>query len=290
MLLNLKVREIIQHSFYIKMQGIYSSLKTAERKAADAILNQPELIAGATLTEASNYAECSEATFIRLVKKLGYSGFSQMKENILDASDYKEELFSNISEEDGAGEVLEKVVQASSRALNDTLQTIESESFQAAVERIQKSKRIMFCGVGDAFNIARSGCQKFLRLGLNAYAYEDMDMQLIKLSSFDENDVVVAISHSGKSKVVHDVVKYAKSRNIPVILITNFPFSPIAKISDILLITAVFIESSLGEVIAKRVIQFCLIEAIFVCLIQGDKNQYIQKIKCSNNAIDTNKI
>ncbi len=148
----------------------------------------------------------------------------------------------------------------------------------------------MFCGIGDAFNIARSGCQKFMRLGLNTYTYEDVDMQLIKLSDFDENDVLIAISHSGKSKVVYDLVKYAKSRSIPVILITNFPFSPIAKLADILLITAVFIESNLGEVIAKRVIQFCIIEAIFICLIQADKDKYIQRIKCSNSAIDSNKI
>lgn len=290
MLVNLKVREIIQHSFYIKMQGIYSSLKTAERKAADAILNQPELIAGGSLSEASGYAECSEATFIRLVKKLGYSGFSQMKENILNGNAYQEELFSNISDDDSVHDVLGKVVQASVSALNDTLETIDNSSFQVAVERIQKSNRVMFCGVGDAFNIARSGCQKFLRLGLNAYAYEDVDMQLIKLSDFDENDVLVAISHSGKSKVVYEIVKYAKGRNIPVILITNFPLSPVAKIADILLITAVFIESNLGEVIAKRVIQFCIIEAIFICLIQRDKDKYIQRIKCSNSAIETYKV
>lgn len=282
---------IIPHSMFVKLQAVYETLKSAEKKAADLLLEKPKYFSSAAISDAANMAGCSEATLVRLSKKLGYAGYSELKEHLGKQSvPDMAALYNEIKEGDNTEQVVRKVFQASIQALTDSLNVLDMGVYQEAVDAIYQAQKLVFCGLGDAASVAKSGYQKFYRLGVNVQASADPDIQLIAVSHLHRGDVVIAISHSGKTKIIIDLVKYAKSKGVTVIAITNFPVSPLAKNSDIVLLTAAFAEHMKGEVMSKRVAELCIIESLFVNVLLKDKERFYEELASSNNALESNKL
>ena len=281
----------ISHSCILKLQAVYDSLKTAEKKAADLLIQNPELFSKGSIGEVSSKAGCSEATITRLSKKLGYDGYIDLKFQLTQSKESDStEFYEDIDENDSYDTVVTKVFQASIQALSDTLNTIDKEQYEIAVNLLCNADKIIFCGVGDSANVALSGYQKFLRMGLNVQASADFDIQLINISLLKENDVVIVISHSGRTKSIVDLAKYTRNIGAKVICITNFPSSPLVKNSDVILLTAAFSEQLKGEVMAKRLTELCIIESLFVNLLLKKKTIFSRNIDKSNKALQKNKI
>ena len=281
----------IPHHCFVKLQASYDSLKTAEKKAADLLLEKPEFFGRATIIEAAEAAGCSEATLVRLARRLGYGGYPELKAAIGRGDDSSPvKLYQEISTEDSCGEVIKKVFKASIQALEDTLEVLDKSEYEKAVASICACRKLLLYGVGDAAAVARSGFQKFFRVGLDVQAPEDMDVQLISLSRMSRGDVMIAISYSGRTRSVVDVVKYAKSQGITVIAITNYPVSPLAKNSDYILLTAAFTEHVKGEVISKRVAELCILESLFVNVLLKCRDDKVESLEQSNTALEINKI
>ncbi len=280
----------IPHAYLIKLQTVYDSLKSAEKKAADFVLSQSDFFVNATITEAAEQAECSEATFVRLAKRLGYSGYPEMKaafseEMYLD----KTTPYNDIGAQDEPLEVMAKVFKSSIQALTDTLQIIDKEEYTKALKTIDEARKILFCGVGDAFAVIRSGYQKFLRMGMDVQASADMDIQLICLANMSAGDVMIVVSHSGRTKNILEVVKYARNKGIIIIAITNYAVSPLVKNADIILLTSAFTEHLSGEIMSKRVTQLCVLESLYINLLLINGTDFKNQLSKSNGALEVNK-
>jgi RpiR family transcriptional regulator, carbohydrate utilization regulator len=281
----------ISHKLLVRMQAIYDNLKSAERKAADLLLDQPDFFAGASIVEAGEIAGCSEATLVRLARKLGYGGYPELKAALLSDRDQNPvKLYEGISEQDECSMIVSKVFQASIQALNDTLGVLDFDEYGKAVEAFCNAGKILFCGVGDAMAVAQSGYQKFMRIGMNVQVSADLDVQLIAASHLEKNDVVVAISHSGKTRTIVDLVKFARTRGATVISITNYPVSPLAKNSDIRLLTAAFANHVKGEVMSKRITELCILESLFINTLIKRKDVLADRLERSNRALEINKL
>ena len=72
----------LSRTFLIRVESVYSELKSAEKRAMDAILSSEEVSESSTISTLSALAGCSDATLVRLSRKLGYSGFPDMKSSM----------------------------------------------------------------------------------------------------------------------------------------------------------------------------------------------------------------
>ena len=72
----------ISHACLIKFHFIYDNLKSAERKAADFCLSNPSDVATLTISEVAERSGCSEATLVRLARRLGYTGYPELRASI----------------------------------------------------------------------------------------------------------------------------------------------------------------------------------------------------------------
>jgi len=137
--------------------------------------------------------------------------------------------------------------------LLDTLGLLNSEPYLEAPKHILNAKHILFTGVGDSYAVAYTGYLKFARIGLRSCCSQDLDIQLMEASKLSSEELLVIISHSGRTQSLYEVAKYAKFRDVPLLVITNFPTSPIAKIADIVLLTATFVPNMYGEIMTIRI-------------------------------------
>lgn len=251
----------------LRLQAVYGSLKRAERSAADLLLAQPAFIAQSSIAMVSEAVGVSQPTFVRLAQRLGYSGYAEMKEVL--ASDMQAEPhssnmpYADIDERSSAYDIAQRIVHASVQALNDLLFVMHPEDYERAAIALLEAERIAFFGAGDSGVIAQSAFQKFLRAGAVCHTASDGDTQLMLCSLMSETSVCVLISHSGDTSSVVQAAKLAKAAGATTIAVTNYPYSHLAKLCDIVLLTATFAEYG-GEVATKRIAQLAIIESLFI--------------------------
>jgi DNA-binding MurR/RpiR family transcriptional regulator len=273
----------------VRLQSVYSSLKTAEKKAADFMLACPEKIAENNITGAADMAGCSEATLVRIAKRLNYGGYPELRTAIINP-DSGDVLYKGITTGDSDTDVVRKVFSASVRALEDSLNMLDMESYVKAAEMLRRAEKVLWAGSGDAFAVALSGCFKFIRIGIDARCMYDFDSQLVQASRLSGNDVVIAISHSGRTRTVNEVIKTAKRRGAKVVAVTNVPVSPLTKQADAVLLTASFAQNNMGEIMTKRIPELCIIESLYISLVKRDPARTSAVLKESDSAIDMNKL
>ena len=284
----------LPHNVAIKLQAVYDSLKSAERKAADYMVRCPGNIASETIGEAAGKAGCSEATFVRLAKKLGYKGYYQLKQACGDV--YMEQeikgtfVYDDISRQDPPAIVAHKVFKAAVQALNDSMQSIGGEPYEEGLQAVKRAGRILLLDSGDAYIVAYSACLKFSRIGLYAVCPSDYDVQLLEASRLTENDVVICISHSGNTRTLYEAARTGKEQGAFVLTITNYPLSPLAKLSDATILTAAFIKNPQNETMAKRIPQLCVIEAMYISILQSGGDRCETYLDHANTELKKNKI
>ena len=283
--------ERVPHRCLIKLRGVYDSLKSAERRAADYILASPAKIADAGIVEFATRAGCSEATAVRLAKRLGYGGFPELRADFEHAGAEPTPLsYRDIGVDDPPDVVVRKVFENSIQALRDTLDSVDRDQYRQAVEALLGAERLAFFGLGNAAVVAREAYHKFLRLGVPVYTAEDPDLQLIILNSqLNRGDLLVAISYSGESRPMLAAARQARSRSIRVLAITNFPRSSLAQAADIVLLTAVFQEHVNGEIGSKRLAQLCVLESLYVNYVLHQGAAVRRRLAASNAAVSQNK-
>lgn len=283
--------EKLSRNCLIRIQSVYKNLKTAEKKATDFILENPETIANDTIVEAAGLAGCSEATLVRVARKLGYSGYVMLKASILQNDENDSGiLYGEIKPNDEPIEVANKIFQTFIQSLVDTSGLLNNETYLQALDRIQHAKHLLFAGAGDAYTVAYTGYLKFSRIGLSASCPQDFDIQLMEASKLGPDDLFVIISHTGQTQSIYEVEKYAKRAGTPILVITNYPMSPIARAADMVLLTATFVPNMFGEIMTKRVAELCLLETLYVNTIMRADGSVGERLKNATKAISINKL
>ena len=220
----------------LQAQLLYDTMGKSEKKVTDWLLSHPGEVLPYSITELAELSESSEATIVRLSKRLGFSGYRELKLSL--AQEHENRVVSpTITSTDTCFEILEKVCNDAYLSLERTKRLLVADGMTAAAERIAAARKCVLIGLGSSASVAMDAANKFLRAGCNSYAYSDTHMQTIAISQLSERDVVIGISQSGSSKDIVDGLRLARSRGVTTIAVTGTERSPIIRQSDIVLLT-----------------------------------------------------
>lgn len=89
-----------------------------------------------------------------------------------------------------------------------------------AVDLLTQAKKISFFGLGASASVAHDAMNKFFRFNIPIACFDDIVMQRMSCINSTENDVVVLISHTGRTKSLVEIAELAKSNGATVIAIT----------------------------------------------------------------------
>lgn len=91
-----------------------------------------------------------------------------------------------------------------------------------------KNGKILVMGAGRSGLVGRAFAMRLLHLGYNAYVLGDTIVPAI-----GEKDIAIAISGSGRTRLILTAAEAAKEAKAKLVAITSYPDSPLAKIADI---------------------------------------------------------
>ena len=214
-------------------------------------------------------AETSEAMVVKTAKRLGFSGYKELRTAL---AAYKSQphvdLHQEITPDDTARTIVQKVFRTSIQALEETLAILDMEAFSHAAELLHGARQRDFYGLGGSAQIARDVAHKFLRIGIRASVQDDTHMMAMSASLLRAGDVVVAFSHSGRTTGVIDSVQIARANRASVIAVTNYASSPLAEMSDVVLCATAQGSYLTSENAAARIAQLNIMDAIFIAVAQ----------------------
>jgi len=262
-------------------------MRQSEKAAADYVTVHGEEVVNMTLSELSKLLNTSETTILRFCRAMDYEGFSDMKLSLARGLAAKslsknEHPQLGISPDAALDDIPPRIIARSVAALEDTLKILKLPDFKRAVEILRACKDIFFFGVANSASVADDAMNKFIRLEKRCHVFSDSHLQVMAASGLTPSDVVIGISHSGRTKETIDALRLAKQRNAKIIAITNYSASLITEVSDISLLTADFETGFYSETMASRICQLAIIDMLYVGVMLGDYEKNIARLDALN--------
>ncbi len=249
----------------VRIRSLYPSLPKAERNVADFIQADPERAPHRTVHEFAKAGGVSVASVSRFVRKLGFADFKEFKlELARDTTAAVQSLFEEIKPTDGDAEIARKVFLGNIKSLEDTLKILPVAELTQAARAICSCKRLVFFGIGGSGYVGHDAALRFSYLDFQAEAYEDASKILLQALRVTPRDVVVGISHSGRSAITVEGTRLAREKGALTIGISNYPRSPLRAASDLFFCTS-FPENRVKvAAISSKVAQLCLLDALYL--------------------------
>ena len=247
-------------------------LTPLEAKVAANILARKDIDEAMPLREVATGSGVSEAMVVKVAKKLGFAGFREFRQGLVDY--YRSDtaaLHSEISADDTSGEIVQKVFRTAMQALEETFAILDLEAFDRAADYLHRARQRDFYGFGGSAQIARDVSHKFLRIGIRASVFDDAHMMMMSAALLGPDDVAIAFSHSGSTMAVIEAVELARKNGARTIAVTNYPDSPMAQLVDVVLCSTAQNNPLLGENATARIAQLNLLDALFVAVAQRDR-------------------
>ena len=277
-------------SILLKIKELYSQMGGSERKIADWIISNFQEIIGLSINELASRCGCGEATIVRFSRRLGLSGYQELKLKIAqESANTVQSGMIGIEEGDRCYDIFTKRIRDIAVALENTKSVLNPEEIEKAATVIKDARRIVIFGLGNSASIAVDAQHKFLRAGLDAIAYCDNHMQAIAASHLHKGDAAIGVSHSGASIDVVDALKISREAGATTICVTNFGSSPINEYSDIILNTRS--EETKYSILAmsSRIAQLAIFDAIYTYIVMHSNKAAVRAIKDAETALHSKK-
>ena len=193
-------------------------LRRSERKVAELVLSMPEQVIHMRIVDLAAAAEVSEPTVVRFCRAINCEGFQNFKLALAQstAQSPSHEPFS-LSELDTARDYTYKVFDATMETLNRVRNTLDPDAIEVAVDALSSARRVEFYGFGASSPVAIDAQHKFFRLQIASAALSDPHIQAMSAMSLTPDDVVVAISQSGRTTALLEAMDHVREAGAVII-------------------------------------------------------------------------
>ncbi|MBE7022321.1 MAG: MurR/RpiR family transcriptional regulator [Ruminococcaceae bacterium] len=252
----------------------YETLSKGHKAIARFVLEHYDKAAYMNVEQLSTVTGVSEATVVRFSAELGYEKYQKFQRAVWEYAKSKLNTLQRMELTYGrldAENILSGVLHSDIEKIRTTLESLDQKEFQAIVDTISKARRIYIIGLRSASYLA--GLLGFyLNLIFNnvsvvsSISASEIFEQLYHISP---QDVVIGISFPRYSKRTINALRFAKSKGVTVIGITDGILSPIKVNADYSLLARSDMESFVDSLVAP----LSVINALIVALGARNKDQ-----------------
>lgn len=262
----------MQEDLLVQIQNKMSSFSKSQKLIANYILNSYEKAAYMTALKLGNAVNVSESTVVRFAIEMGFEGYPELQKSLQALIKNRLTAVQRINiTNDRIGEdgVLKNILTQDIDRIRHTLEEIDKDMFERAIEKISSARRIYILGAMSSSILARFLDYNFQLIFDNVHFVQAISTSGIyqQIIRMNDEDVFIAISFPRYSQSTIKATAYAKSCNANVVAITDSTASPLAPYADELLIA----RSDMASFADSLVAPLSLLNAMIVAL--GAKNK-----------------
>ncbi len=255
-----------------RLRESHADLTPAQQRVATFLLANLSAASDFTITDLAEATGVSLGTISGLCRRLGLKGYQDLRLGLardavtLDADGTARDLRLR----DGPSAVIDAVARvfgSGREALEDTAWGLDPAGLDETVARIVAARRVECAGVGTAALVAAEAALKFRKLGIDAVAHADAHHQAMSAALLDRRDVVLAISHSGRTTDTLRVAQLAKDAGAVLVVVTGQARSPLSAAADILLVVSSSDTGFQVEPMASTIAQLAVVQVLFLLVL-----------------------
>ena len=263
-----------------RINEAYGSLSKGQKLLATYITDNYDKAVFLTAAKLGEVVGVSESTVVRFATHLGYKGYPEFQRaleelvrNKLNSVQRMEVTYGRISQ----SKILESVLQSDAERIKETLNRIDDNAFELAVDTILNAKRIYIVGIRSCAPLA-----SFLAFYLNMM-FDDVHLlstnssselfeQMVRIS---KDDVIIGISFPRYSMRTLKAMEFANNRSAKVITLTDSVHSPMNLYSSCNLIA----KSDMASIVDSLVAPLSVINALIVALCMKKQGEVVQTLE-----------
>ena len=250
-----------------RMNTQYHKFRKKKKKLVSYITDNYDKAAFFTAAKLGETVGVSESTVVRFAIHLGYKGYPEFQKaleelvrNKLNSIQRMEVTYGRVPQ----SEILDTVLRADIEKIKLTMENIDHNAFELAVETILEAKSIYIVGIRSCAPLASFLGFYFNLLFDNVHlmhtnSSSELFEQMIHIS---KDDVIIGISFPRYSMRTLKALEFANNRNAKVITLTDSIHSPMNLYSSCNLIA----RSDMASIVDSLVAPLSVINALVVAL------------------------
>ena len=257
--MNRDILALIQENMHTFSKG--------QKRIASFILESYDKAAFMTASKLGKKVNVSESTVVRFAAELGYDGYPDMQRSLQKMIRNRLTSVQRIevtNDRLGDQDLLSMVLQSDIEKIRLTLEELDRDSFEKAVDAIVSARKIYIMGVRSCaamatfmsfyFNLIFDNVVK-----VSATTASEVFESLLRVG---EGDVVIGVSFPRYSSRTVQAMNFARGRGATTIAITDSEVSPLAPISTYTLKA----RSDMASFVDSLVAPLSLINALLVAV------------------------
>ena len=257
-----------------------NSLNGAQKRLGHYLQTDSSAFLLSNVSDLARAVGVSKATVVRFAQSLGYKGFPEFKRDIqqemrrkLRAADRMEETFAELGNDEN---IFAKLIKRDIQLLEETLQAASFPDFHKAVEIILRARRVFLVGLNASMALAYLLHFRLVRVKKETHwiFLTGGTSLLEQLAFMDGTDVLIAIDFLQVPREVQTALQHAKKVGSPILGITDFPTSPIARAADVCL----YAKRGLHTTVNSLTPAFSLVNALAIAVVWAKKADSIKAL------------
>jgi DNA-binding MurR/RpiR family transcriptional regulator len=249
------------------------SLNGAQKRLGHYLKNDSAALLLSNVSDLADAVGVSKATVVRFAKSLGYKGFPEFKRDIqgemrrkLRAAARMEQTFAELGNDEN---IFAKLIKRDIELLQETLQAASAPDFHKAVEIIWRARKVFIIGLNASMALAYLLHFRLVRVKKEAHwiFLTGGTSLLEQLAFMERRDVLIAIDFVNVPREVQTALHHAKKVGAPILGITDFPSSAIAKAADVCL----YAKRGLHSTVNSLTPAFSLVNALAIAVVWTKK-------------------
>ena len=269
-----------QNELLARLDEKYPKFSKGQKKLTDYIRKNYDKAAFLTAAKMGEAVGVSESTVVRFAVQLGYKGYPEFQKDLgelvrtkLNSIQRMEVTYGRIDQ----SEILANVLHSDIEKIKMTMESIDKNAFEMAVDTILNGKKIYVVGIRSCAPLA-SFLTFYLNLicdnvvSVNTNSSSEIFEQLIRIG---EEDVIIGISFPRYSMRTLKALEFASNRKAKVITLTDSVHSPMNLYSSCNLIA----RSDMASIVDSLVAPLSVINALVVALCLKKQNDVTQTLE-----------
>lgn len=265
----------------------YIRLSKGQRKVAQFVMDNPNIVWTNTASEVGRLADVSESTVIRFCYSMDLAGFSELQDKLKEylmekgeASEVKQAVpVKKIRNHIGADIVKNDIAN-----ISKTFNQLKEQDVEEVVQLLHTAKKIHFLGFRQSTPVAFWMYSNVNRLRDRVHFIpHEADKIAQQVAYMDEDSLLFIISLDEEYEDMATIVEIAKRKNVKIVAIRNKELTTQEEPANPVLIVPNTKESGITCTIAV----FSLLHILVESMVDQNPKQYEQYTKNTKSALNT---
>ena len=269
--------------FRVHLEEYRPLASSSELDIIEFLLERPDDAVGISTHRLAELTYTSPSTVVRLVRKLGFSGYPDFQRSLVYdralAEKSRDVVADGVITGDATQDIIDKVTSRNVSTLELTRDGLEVEAVDKTVDLIRRARRIALFGVGASLLVAHDLQLKLLRLDISCEVCDDLHSQLLYANNLGSQDLAIVVSYSGMTEDVLHCARVARNNGAKVVSITRGSFaSPLVDLSDVVLGVAATELLVRSGAMSSRIAQLNVVDVLFTTYVCRNYKKSVERL------------